>query len=83
MIITWLYIVLLLLGGKVELNPRPKQSSSNTLSICHWNLNIIFPHDYAKIFLLKAYIAIHKFDITFISKTYLDSNTSSDEKIGL
>ena len=30
-------------------------------------------------FLLKAYIAVHKFDITCISETYLDSSTPSDD----
>ena len=29
-------------------------------------------------FLLKAYIAFHKFDMMCISETYLDSNTPSD-----
>ena len=30
-------------------------------------------------FLLKAYIVIHKFDIISISETYLDSGTPSDD----
>ena len=30
-------------------------------------------------FLLKAYIAIHKFDIVCISEMYLDSNASPDD----
>ena len=30
-------------------------------------------------FLLKAYITVHKFDITCISETYLDSSTPSDD----
>ena len=47
-------------------------------SICHWNLNSISVHSYAKMFLLKAYIAIHKFDIVCISEMYLDSNASPD-----
>ena len=67
-----------MLGGDVELNPGPKQSSINALLICHWNLNSLSAHNYAKIFLLKAYIAIHRFDIICISETYLDSSTSPD-----
>ena len=67
-----------MLGGDVELNPGPKQSSINAFSICNWNLNSLSAHDYAKIFLLKAYIAIHRFDIICISETYLDSSTSPD-----
>ena len=73
-IATWLYSVLLLLGGDVELNPGPKQSSS-----FHWNLNSLSAHNYAKKFLLKAYIAIHRFYIICISETYLYSSTSSDD----
>ena len=81
-IATWLCSVLLLLGGDDELNPGPKQSSINAFSICHWNLNSLSTHNYAKIFLLKAYIAIHGFDIICISETYLDSNTSpGDNKL--
>ena len=44
-----------------------------TLSIWHWNLNSISAHNYAKIYLLKAYIAIHKFDFICISETYVIS----------
>ena len=68
-----------MLGGDVELNPGPKQSSINAFSICHWNLNSLSVHNYAKIFLLKAYIAICSLDIICISETYLDSNTSTDD----
>ena len=39
----------------------------------------ISTHNYAKVFLLKAYVSIHKFDIICISKTYLDSSTASDD----
>ena len=78
-IATWLYSVLRLLGGDAELNPGPKQSSINAFSICHWNLNNLSAYNYAKILLLKAYIAILRFDIICISETYLDSSTSSDD----
>ena len=49
----------LLLSGDVELNPGPKFNSINDFSICHWNLNSISAHNYAKVFLRKACIAIH------------------------
>ena len=35
-------------------------------------------HNYTKLFLLKVYIAIHKFDIICLSETYLDSSSTSD-----
>ena len=76
---TWFYSLLLLLSGDVELNPRPKHNYSNAFSICHWNLNSIYAHNYAEVFLLKAYIAVHKFDIICISETYLDFSTPSDD----
>ena len=44
-----------------------------------WNLNSLSAHNYPKGFLLKAYVAIHSFDIICISETYLDSNTSPDD----
>ena len=34
--------------------------------------------NYAKVFLLKAYIAVYKFHIICISKTYLDTSITSD-----
>ena len=43
---TWFYNLLLLLGGDVEFNPRPKRNSSNAFSICHWNLNSISVHNF-------------------------------------
>ena len=63
---TWFYSLLLLLSGDVELNPGPKCNYSNAFSICHWNLNSISGHNYAKVFLLKVYIAI----ISLISFLY-------------
>ena len=78
-IATWLYSLLLLLGGDIELNPGPRQSSINSFSICHWNLNSLSAHNYAKIFLLKAYIMICRLNIICISETYLDSSTLPDD----
>ena len=75
----WLYSLLILLSADVELNPGPKRASTRNISICHWNLNSISAHNYIKLFLLKAYIAIHKFDIICLSETYLDSSTTSDD----
>ena len=34
-------------------------------------------------FLLKAYIAVHKFDIICLSETYLDSSTTFDDNLGV
>ena len=71
----WLYILLITLSCDVELNPCPKCKATQTLSICHWNLNSICAHNFAKLSLLRAYVSIHKFDIICLSETYLYSST--------
>ena len=66
-------------SGDVQLNPGPKDKSSSAFSICHWNLNSITAHGYAKISLLEAYIVAQKFQAVCISETYLDSSTAYDD----
>ena len=78
-IATWVYSILISLSGDVQLNPGPKNKFDVNFSICHWNLNSIAAHNYAKVFLLKAYIAVYKFDIICISETYLDTSITSDD----
>ena len=46
---------------------------NNYFTICHWNLKSISAHNFAKVKLLKAYLAVHKFDIVCFSETYLNS----------
>ena len=67
------YSLLLMSGGDVEINPGSLSNCKEYFSICHWNLNSISAHDYSKLFLLKAYVILHKFDIICLSETYLDS----------
>ena len=55
--------VLIMLCGDVEINLDPKTISQQGFSVCHGNLIIIFAHNFDQIFLSKAYVAIHKFDI--------------------
>ena len=78
-VLVWLCSCLIILSGDVEVNPGPKNSVSECLSICHWNLNSILAHDYSKLFLLKVYILVHKFNIICLSQTYLDSTLSLDD----
>ena len=75
----WLHSLLILLSANVKLNPEPKRASTRNISICNWNLNSISAHNYTKLFLLKAYIAIHKFDIICLSESNLDSSTTSED----
>ena len=67
------------LSYEIEENPRPKPSSNQSFSICHWNLNSISSHNYIKVPLLRAYISIHKFDVFSFSEIYLDSDTSDND----
>ena len=76
--LVWLCSCVIILNADVEVNPGPKNSVSECLSICQWNLNSILVHDYSKLFLLKVYITIHKFDIICLSETYLDSTVPLD-----
>ena len=69
---------LLLLCGDIELNPGPRPNSGQSFSICHWNLNSIAAHNFSKISLLRAYNAIHNYDIICLSETYLNHDTLSD-----
>ena len=71
--------LLILLSADVKLNPGPKRAFTRNISICHWNLNSISTHNCIKLFLPEACIAIHKFDIICLSKTCLDSSTTSDD----
>ena len=70
----WLYIFLITLSGDVELNPGLKRKATQTPSICHWNLNSICAHNFAKLSLLRAYASMHKFDIICLPETYFDSS---------
>ena len=75
----WLYLILTKRSGDIEQNPGPKSNSSQSFSICHWNLNSISAHNFIKISLLKTYIATHKLDVICLSETYLDSSTSNHD----
>ena len=53
-------IYLLILCGDIELNPGPKDAKY--LSLCHWNLNSIAAHDFAKVSAIKAFNTTKNFD---------------------
>ena len=74
--------IVLKLSGDIEENPGPKPSSSQSFSICHWNLNSISAHNYIKLSILTSNVSTHKFDVICISETYLNSDTSTvDENL--
>ena len=69
--IIFFFSLLVSLSGVAEVNPGPNCKPNETLSICHWNLNSISVHNFAKLRLLKAYVAVHEFDIICLSETLL------------
>ena len=67
----WLYLIFNRSGIlKKVLNPGLILIS---FSICHWNLNSIPVHNFLKLSLLRAHITVRKFDVIFLSETYLNS----------
>ena len=75
-LITFLYIfVFLRHHGDIELNPGPRKSKRNTVSVCHWNLNSITAHNISKLTQLKAHVSTYKCDFICLSETFLDSST--------
>ena len=78
-LLVWLYSCLIILSGGVEVNPGPKKSVSECLSIYHWNLNSTPAHDYSKLFFLEACISVHKFHIICLLETYLDFTVPLDD----
>ena len=59
--------------------PRTQTEYCKKITTCHWNLNSIAAHNFAKLVLLKSYNSVHKFDIICLSETYLDSNILPDD----
>ena len=79
--VTWYHINLFdITKTFLEINPGPKRTPKVSLSICHLNLNSISAHNYVKLSLLRAYLALHKFDIIYFSETYLNSSNSPDDE---
>ena len=70
---------LIKLSDDIEVNPALKNNYNESLSIYHWNLNSICAHEYSKVFLLKAYNSVQKFDIICFSETSLDSAVPHDD----
>ena len=77
--VLWLCKLKTSLSGHIETNPGKKKKNQNkSFSICHWNLNCITAHGYAKVSPLKAYITARKMDIICLSETYLNSTIQPD-----
>ena len=73
----WLYLIIFNRSGilKKVLNLSLILIS---FSIYHWNLNSIPVHNFLKLSLLRAHITVRKFDVIFLSETYLNSTILHD-----
>ena len=72
-------MLILLTCGDMEPNPGPiRRDFRYNLSVCHWNLNSMTAHNFAKIKLLESYNTINKFGVISLSESYLDSSIASD-----
>ena len=70
----YLFSWMLFLSGDTETNPGKKSNLNNHSTIYHWNLNSLSAHNFAKVHLGKAYLAVQKIDIECFSGTYLKSS---------
>ena len=68
---------LLLKCGDIEPNLGPK--NKQCLSICHFNINSLAAHNFAKLSSLNAFNSVHDFDIICLSESFLDSSFSTDD----
>ena len=50
----WVYLIPIKLSRDIEENPGPRSKPCGSLSIYHWNLNIIPAHNFIKLSLLRA-----------------------------
>ena len=67
------YSMTVKMSGDIEIKAGHEPSSSSKFSICHWNLNNIFAHNFIRLTLSHAYICIHNFDILCLSENNLTS----------
>ena len=79
-----LHTLLIRQSDDIETNPRPKPNPCHSFSICPWNLNSLTACNYLTTSLLRAYVAIKKFEVLCLSETYLDSyNLFDDDNFNL
>ena len=78
-IMLWYFLFLIRLSGDIKMSPSSKSSKTQSLSICHWNVNSLPAHNFIKSSLLSAFLGIEPFDIVCISETYLNSEIGSED----
>ena len=73
------YQIWLVQHSHIELSHGPNKKFK-PLTCCHWNVSSLTAHKMLKKSLIEAYNSIHNYDFICISKTYLDSSVSLDDK---
>ena len=68
------FSILIKLSRDAVENPDPKPKSCQTFSICHWNVNSPYAHNFSKVLLLRVYHSIHK------CETLPNSDTAYDDE---
>ena len=63
---------LLLLAGDIHKNPGP-------LTFCHWNLGGLPTDNFAKKYLLEAFLVANDFDIVLLGETHLTSQIDEND----
>ena len=74
------FTILIKLSRDAVENPGPKPKSCQTFSICHWNVNSPYAHNFSKVLLLRVYHSIHKFGAICKCETLLNSDTAYDDE---
>ena len=74
----WVHALLIRQSGDIEMNPGPKPNPCHSFSICYWNLNSLTPHNYVKVSLLQAYVAIRKFNPLQITLSLILTQSHSE-----
>ena len=70
---------MILLCGGIEENPGPTTNPNDNLSLCHRNVNGIPSHNFQEIAVLKSFVAMLKFDIIYISETFLNNTYENND----
>ena len=68
----WLFSVVIICSDDAELKPGDIFLTGHSFSIFYWNINSFSNHNVIEISLLGVYFTISKFDIIYLSETYLD-----------
>ena len=53
---------------------------TNFFNLPEWNRKSVSAHGFTKVSLLTFHVLVHNVDIIFLSETYLNSETSTDDK---